>query len=160
MQFGMIGLGRMGANMVRRLMKAGHKLVVFDRSADAVGGRNTRRRSAASLRASSPPHAREQHTAAGSSPDRSSRSNPRPQTRQDSSDGARRRAATRHARHIRSSSDVVSRVLSVPVAMPPHPPAHGTFGLGTRNPLCRNGFSHTTGARNPLCRNGFRARVT
>jgi 6-phosphogluconate dehydrogenase len=38
MQFGMIGLGRMGANMVRRLMKAGHKLVVFDRSADAVAG--------------------------------------------------------------------------------------------------------------------------
>ncbi len=36
MQFGMIGLGRMGANMVRRLMKAGHTLVVFDRSADAV----------------------------------------------------------------------------------------------------------------------------
>ena len=36
MQFGMIGLGRMGANMVRRLMKAGHKLVVFDRSADEV----------------------------------------------------------------------------------------------------------------------------
>ena len=36
MQFGMIGLGRMGANMVRRLMKAGHKLVVFDRSTDAV----------------------------------------------------------------------------------------------------------------------------
>jgi 6-phosphogluconate dehydrogenase len=34
----MIGLGRMGANMVRRLMKAGHKLVVFDRSADAVAG--------------------------------------------------------------------------------------------------------------------------
>ena len=36
MQFGMIGLGRMGANMARRLMKAGHKLVVYDRSADAV----------------------------------------------------------------------------------------------------------------------------
>ena len=36
MQFGMIGLGRMGAGMVRRLMRAGHKLVVFDRSADAV----------------------------------------------------------------------------------------------------------------------------
>lgn len=36
MQFGMIGLGRMGANMVRRLMKAGHELVVFDRSAEAV----------------------------------------------------------------------------------------------------------------------------
>jgi 6-phosphogluconate dehydrogenase len=36
MQLGMIGLGRMGANMVRRLQKAGHKCVVFDRSADAV----------------------------------------------------------------------------------------------------------------------------
>jgi len=36
MQLGMIGLGRMGANMVRRLKKAGHDLVVFDVSADAV----------------------------------------------------------------------------------------------------------------------------
>jgi len=36
MQLGMIGLGRMGANMVRRLQKAGHKCVVYDRSADAV----------------------------------------------------------------------------------------------------------------------------
>ena len=36
MQLGMIGLGRMGANMVRRLQKAGHQCVVFDRSADAV----------------------------------------------------------------------------------------------------------------------------
>ena len=36
MQLGMIGLGRMGANMVRRLMKSGHSCVVFDRSADAV----------------------------------------------------------------------------------------------------------------------------
>ena len=36
MQLGMIGLGRMGANMVRRLMKGGHQCVVFDRSADAV----------------------------------------------------------------------------------------------------------------------------
>ncbi len=34
----MIGLGRMGANMVRRLMKGGHECVVFDRSADAVRG--------------------------------------------------------------------------------------------------------------------------
>jgi 6-phosphogluconate dehydrogenase len=32
----MIGLGRMGANMVRRLLKGGHQCVVFDRSADAV----------------------------------------------------------------------------------------------------------------------------
>jgi 6-phosphogluconate dehydrogenase len=36
MQLGMIGLGRMGANMVRRLMKNGHTCVVYDRSAEAV----------------------------------------------------------------------------------------------------------------------------
>jgi 6-phosphogluconate dehydrogenase len=36
MQLGMIGLGRMGANMVRRLMRAGHECVVFDVSQDAV----------------------------------------------------------------------------------------------------------------------------
>lgn len=36
MQIGMIGLGRMGANMVRRLMKGGHECVVYDRSAEAV----------------------------------------------------------------------------------------------------------------------------
>jgi 6-phosphogluconate dehydrogenase len=38
MQLGMIGLGRMGANMVRRLMRDGHECVVFDVSADAVKG--------------------------------------------------------------------------------------------------------------------------
>jgi len=36
MQLGMIGLGRMGANMVRRLVKAGHSCVVFDRSPESV----------------------------------------------------------------------------------------------------------------------------
>jgi 6-phosphogluconate dehydrogenase len=36
MQLGIIGLGRMGANMARRLMKNGHSCVVFDRSQDAV----------------------------------------------------------------------------------------------------------------------------
>jgi len=36
MQLGMIGLGRMGANMVRRLMRAGHECVVWDLSADNV----------------------------------------------------------------------------------------------------------------------------
>jgi 6-phosphogluconate dehydrogenase len=36
MQLGMIGLGRMGANMVRRLLKGGHECVVFDRSRKAV----------------------------------------------------------------------------------------------------------------------------
>lgn len=38
MQLGMIGLGRMGANMVRRLMKGGHQCVVYDMSAEAVAG--------------------------------------------------------------------------------------------------------------------------
>lgn len=36
MQLGMIGLGRMGANMVRRLMRSGHQCVVFDQSPDSV----------------------------------------------------------------------------------------------------------------------------
>ena len=36
MQIGMIGLGRMGANMVRRLIKGGHTVVVFDVNAKAV----------------------------------------------------------------------------------------------------------------------------
>ena len=36
MQIGMIGLGRMGANMVRRLLRGGHRCVVFDRSPKVV----------------------------------------------------------------------------------------------------------------------------
>jgi 6-phosphogluconate dehydrogenase len=36
MQLGMIGLGRMGANMVRRLLKDGHQCAVFDMSSKAV----------------------------------------------------------------------------------------------------------------------------
>src|SRR4029450_5687888 len=36
MQLGMIGLGRMGANMVRRLIKNGHQCVVFDANPQAV----------------------------------------------------------------------------------------------------------------------------
>ena len=36
MQLGMIGLGRMGANMVRRLMRSGHECVVYDRTRKAV----------------------------------------------------------------------------------------------------------------------------
>ena len=36
MQLGMIGLGRMGANMARRLMRGGHECVVFDRHPDVV----------------------------------------------------------------------------------------------------------------------------
>jgi len=36
MQLGMIGLGRMGANIVRRLMRGGHECVVYDRNQDSV----------------------------------------------------------------------------------------------------------------------------
>ncbi len=36
MQLGMVGLGRMGANMVRRLVRDGHELVVFDVSAEVT----------------------------------------------------------------------------------------------------------------------------
>src|SRR5262245_22281256 len=36
MELGMVGLGRMGANMVRRLMRDGHRLVVYDVNTDAV----------------------------------------------------------------------------------------------------------------------------
>src|SRR6202451_4810614 len=38
MQLGMIGLGRMGANLTRRLMHDGHHVVVYDVNADAVKG--------------------------------------------------------------------------------------------------------------------------
>ena len=38
MQLGMIGLGRMGANMVRRLLTGGHQCIVYDMSAQAVQG--------------------------------------------------------------------------------------------------------------------------
>ena len=36
MRIGMVGLGRMGAGMVRRLLKGGHECVAYDNSADAV----------------------------------------------------------------------------------------------------------------------------
>src|SRR5262245_7687745 len=36
MQLGMVGLGRMGGNMVRRLLRAGHECVVHDRSEQSV----------------------------------------------------------------------------------------------------------------------------
>ena len=36
MEMGMVGLGRMGGNMVLRLMKRGHRMIAYDRSADAV----------------------------------------------------------------------------------------------------------------------------
>ena len=36
MKIGMVGLGRMGANMVRRLMRRGHEVAVYDRSSAAV----------------------------------------------------------------------------------------------------------------------------
>ena len=36
MQLGMVGLGRMGANMVRRLMRGGHECAIFDVNPDNV----------------------------------------------------------------------------------------------------------------------------
>ena len=45
MQLGMIGLGRMGANMVRRLLNGGHQCVVFDMSPQ--GGEGVGRRESA-----------------------------------------------------------------------------------------------------------------
>src|SRR2546430_7601167 len=36
MEMGMVGLGRMGGNMVLRLLKRGHRMIAFDQSADAV----------------------------------------------------------------------------------------------------------------------------
>ena len=44
MQLGMIGLGRMGANMVRRLQRNGHSCVVYDRNSKADRGADRRRR--------------------------------------------------------------------------------------------------------------------
>ena len=41
MQLGMIGLGRMGANMVRRMIRGGHQCVVFDLNPDNVKGLTT-----------------------------------------------------------------------------------------------------------------------
>ena len=37
MQMGMVGLGRMGGNMTRRLLRGGHEVVVYDHSGEAVG---------------------------------------------------------------------------------------------------------------------------
>ena len=50
MQLGMIGLGRMGANMVRRLMRDGHECVVYDVNAEAVRTLAGRGRDAAPAR--------------------------------------------------------------------------------------------------------------
>jgi 6-phosphogluconate dehydrogenase len=36
MQLGMVGLGRMGSNLVRRLMRDGHRCVAYDVNAEAV----------------------------------------------------------------------------------------------------------------------------
>ncbi|PWG67302.1 6-phosphogluconate dehydrogenase (decarboxylating), partial [Enterobacter mori] len=38
MQLGIIGLGRMGGNIARRLMRAGHRTVVHDRNREAITG--------------------------------------------------------------------------------------------------------------------------
>ena len=63
MQLGMIGLGRMGANLVRRLLRDGHECVAFDRDArrgarrSRARGRPARRRWPSSSRSSTTPRA-------------------------------------------------------------------------------------------------------
>lgn len=42
MQLGIIGLGRMGGNIARRLMRAGHRTVVHDRNREAISGLRAR----------------------------------------------------------------------------------------------------------------------
>ena len=58
MQLGMVGLGRMGANLVRRLLRAGHECVAFDMHPEPVQqlvaeGRRARGRSRSSSASSS-----------------------------------------------------------------------------------------------------------
>ena len=53
MQLGMVGLGRMGANLVRRLMRAGHECVVYDVSAEAIEALVQRRAPRAPARSTS-----------------------------------------------------------------------------------------------------------
>ncbi|EUA41398.1 NAD binding domain of 6-phosphogluconate dehydrogenase family protein [Mycobacterium avium subsp. avium 2285 (R)] len=55
MQLGMIGLGRMGANIVRRVVKGGHECVVYDHNPDAVKAMAGRRRRPRSPRCKSSP---------------------------------------------------------------------------------------------------------
>jgi phosphoglycerate dehydrogenase-like enzyme len=61
MQLGMIGLGRMGGNIVRRLMKHGHTTVVYDKDPKAVAARTAPspprrwKTSSTSLRSREPP---------------------------------------------------------------------------------------------------------
>ena len=43
MQLGMVGLGRMGGDMTRRLLEDGHEVVVYDLSQDAISALAERR---------------------------------------------------------------------------------------------------------------------
>src|SRR5689334_17502235 len=47
MQLGIVGLGRMGGNIARRLARAGHQCIVFDQNAEAVKALSAERMSAA-----------------------------------------------------------------------------------------------------------------
>src|ERR1700740_2135777 len=49
MQLAMIGLGRMGGNMVQRLSQGGHELIVYDQSADAIKAHTGKRARAAKV---------------------------------------------------------------------------------------------------------------
>jgi 3-hydroxyisobutyrate dehydrogenase-like beta-hydroxyacid dehydrogenase len=62
MQIGMIGLGRMGANMVRRLLRGGHAAAVYDRSPEAVATLAAEGATAAPRSRSWPPPSRRRAT--------------------------------------------------------------------------------------------------
>ena len=70
MQLGMVGLGRMGANIVRRLMRDGHQLVGYDVSADAVEGARRRGRRRRDILAEFVGQAREAAGGVGDGPGR------------------------------------------------------------------------------------------
>jgi 6-phosphogluconate dehydrogenase (decarboxylating) len=58
MQLGFVGLGRMGLNMVTRLVRGGHQIAAYDRSADAVALRPLARKASRRSRRSPPPSRR------------------------------------------------------------------------------------------------------
>ena len=117
MQLGMIGLGRMGGNIVRRLMKHGHTAVVYDKDAKAVAGarrrRRGRRRRAGGFRQETRKAAHRLGDAAGRQDHRSDH------RRAGEADGSRRR------HHRRRQHLLAGR----------RPPRQGAEGA--RHPLCR-----------------------
>ena len=129
MQLGMVGLGRMGANLVRRLMRDGHECVVYDVNADAVKrarGRGRDRRRLAS-RTSSPKLA---HAARGVG------DGARPATCSDTVDRARaadgagrHRSSTAATRYYRDDIDRAAQLRAQGIHYVDCGTSGGVFGL-------------------------------